>query len=88
MTQQIWAFLGGKQVPEEDATVGVKTHALHYGTAVFEGIRGNWNERLGKVAIFRLEEHYERLLRGCQILRIDIGYSVEDLCKITTDLLE
>lgn len=88
MTQQIWAFLGGKQVPEEDATVGVKTHALHYGTAVFEGIRGNWNERLGKVTIFRLEEHYERLLRGCKILRINLPYSVADLCKITTDLLE
>jgi branched-chain amino acid aminotransferase len=88
MTQQIWAFLGGKQVPEEDATVGVKTHALHYGTSVFEGIRGNWNERLGKVSIFRLKEHYERLLRGCQILRIDLPYSVDDLCKITTDLLE
>ena len=88
MTQQTWAFLGGKQVPEENAMVGVKTHALHYGTAVFEGIRGNWNERLGKVAIFRLKEHYERLLRGCQILRINLPYSVDDLCKITTDLLE
>lgn len=88
MTQQTWAFLGGKQVPEEDATVGVKTHALHYGTAVFEGIRGNWNERLGEVAIFRLEEHYERLLRGCKILRINLPYTVADLCKITTDLLE
>ena len=54
MTQQAWAFLGGKQVPLEDAKVGVQTHALHYGTAVFEGIRGNWNERIGKVSIFRL----------------------------------
>jgi branched-chain amino acid aminotransferase len=88
MTQQAWAFLGGKQVPEEDAKVGVKTHALHYGTAVFEGIRGNWNERLGKVAIFRLKEHYERLLRGCQILRIELPYDADDLCKITVDLLQ
>jgi len=88
MTQQAWAFLGGKQVPEEDAKVGVKTHALHYGTAAFEGIRGNWNERLGKISIFRLKEHYERLLRGCQILRIELPYSADDLCKITTDLLE
>ena len=88
MTQQTWAFLGGNQVPEEDAKVGIKTHALHYGTAVFEGIRGNWNERTGKVAIFRLKEHYERLLRGCNILRINLPYTVDDLCKITTDLLE
>ena len=88
MAQETWAFLGGKQVPEEEAVVGVKTHALHYGTAVFEGIRGNWNERLGKVVIFRLREHYERLIRGCQILRISLPYSVDELCKITTELLE
>lgn len=88
MTQQAWAFLGGKQVPQEEAKVGVMTHALHYGTAVFEGIRGNWNEQLGKVVIFRLKEHYERLLRGCKILRIELTYSADDLCKITTDLLE
>ncbi len=88
MTQQAWAFLGGKQVPLEDAKVGVMTHALHYGTAVFEGIRGNWNERKGKVVIFRLKEHYERLLRGCKILRIELPYTADDLCKITIDLLE
>ena len=88
MTQQAWAFLGGEQIPLEDAKVGVMTHALHYGTAVFEGIRGNWNERTGKVVIFRLQEHYERLLRGCKILCIELPYSVGDLCKITVDLLE
>lgn len=88
MTQQAWAFLGGRQVPLEDAKVGVMTHALHYGTAVFEGIRGNWNERKGKVVVFRLKEHYERLLRGCKILRIELPYSADDLCQITVDLLE
>ena len=88
MTQQAWAFLGGKQVPLEDAKVGVMTHALHYGTAVFEGIRGNWNERNGNVVIFRLKEHYERLLRGCKILRIELPFSVDELSRITVDLLE
>ena len=88
MTRKAWAFLGGKQVPEEDAKVGVMTHALHYGTSVFEGIRGNWNDRIGKIAIFRLAEHYERLLRGCKILRIDLPYSVDDLCQITVDLAD
>ena len=44
MGSQPWAFLSGKQVPLEDAKVGIMTHALHYGTAVFEGIRGNWND--------------------------------------------
>ena len=83
-----YAWFQGKCVPFGDAKVSVATHALHYGTAVFEGIRGNWNERLGKVVIFRLREHYERLIRGCQILRISLPYSVDELCKITTELLE
>ena len=40
---QSLAFFQGKVVPIEEAQVNVMTHALHYGTAVFEGIRGNWN---------------------------------------------
>jgi branched-chain amino acid aminotransferase len=63
------------------------THALHYGTAVFEGIRGNWNEAHGKVYIFRLKEHYERLIRGCKILCIELPYSADDYVDITVDLL-
>ena len=88
MTPDAYAFLGGKQVPLKDAKVGVMTHALHYGTAVFEGIRGNWNEEHGKMYVFRLREHYERLLRGCKILRINLPYTADDLCQITVDLLE
>lgn len=88
MAAQAWAFLGGKQVRLEDAKVSIMTHALHYGTAAFEGIRGNWNEEHGKTYVFRLREHYERLLRGSRILKIELPYSVDDLCKITTDLLE
>ncbi|MDA1256604.1 MAG: branched-chain amino acid transaminase [Chloroflexi bacterium] len=88
MAPEPYAFLGGKQVPLADAKVGIMTHALHYGTAVFEGVRGNWNEEHGKMYVFRLREHYERLLRGSNILRIVLPYSVEDLIGITTDLLE
>lgn len=88
MAKQAYAFLGGRQIPLEDAKVGVMTHALHYGTAVFEGIRGNWNEAHGKMYVFRLREHYERLLRGCNILRISLPYTADDLCQITVELLE
>ena len=55
---------------------------------MFEGIRGNWNPRQDKVFIFRMREHYERLLRGCSIMKIELPYSVDDLCKITVDLME
>jgi branched-chain amino acid aminotransferase len=64
------------------------THALHYGTAVFEGIRGNWNDEKKTVFIFRLKEHYDRLIRGCRLLMLDIPYSAQDLCDITVELVE
>lgn len=88
MTPKAYAFLGGKQVPLEEAKVGVMTHALHYGTAAFEGIRGNWNEKHGKMYVFRLKEHYERLLRGAKILRMELPYTADEMCQITVDLLE
>jgi branched-chain amino acid aminotransferase len=82
------AFFKGQVVPLSEAKVNVMTHALHYGTGVFEGIRGNWNQEQGVVNIFRLREHYERLLRGCRLLMLDIPYSVDQLCEITVDLVE
>jgi branched-chain amino acid aminotransferase len=76
-----------KQImPLGEAKIGVMTHALHYGTGVFEGIRGNWNPAHKQIYLFRLKEHYERLLRGCKILKIDLPYSVDDLIKITVDV--
>ncbi len=86
--QNLHAFFKGAVVPMDEAKVSVTTHALHYGTAVFEGIRGNWNEEQGKMFIFRMREHYERLLRGCKILLLDIPYTVDQLCDITVDLVE
>ena len=82
------AYFRGQTVPVSDAKVSIMTHALHYGTAVFEGVRGNWNQEQGKIFIFRLREHYERLMRGCRILVMDIPFSVSDLCKITEDLVQ
>ncbi len=88
MTSKPYAFLGGKQVLLTEAKVGIMTHALHYGTAVFEGIRGNWNQEQKCIYIFRLREHYERLIRGCKILKIDLPYSVDDFIDITVNLLK
>lgn len=82
------AFFEGEIVPVDSAKVGIMTHALHYGTAVFEGIRGNWNPIKEKMFVFRLKEHYERLIKGCKILNMDINYSVQDLCNITIDLIK
>ena len=82
------AFFEGNIIPIDSAKVGIKTHALHYGTAVFEGIRGNWNSEHNKIYVFRLREHYERLIKGCKILKMDIDYSVDELCEITVNLIK
>ena len=81
------AFHDGEYVRLEDAKVGIMTHALHYGTGAFEGIRGNWNERDEKMYIFRLREHYERMLAGAKLLWIDVPYSLDELCEITTQVV-
>ena len=82
------AFHKGEFVPLEQATVGVMTHAFHYGTAVFEGIRGNWSAEEERTYIFRLREHYERLLMGCKVMRIRLPYSLQELCDITVEMVE
>lgn len=81
------AFFRGGIVPLSEARISVTTHALHYGTAVFEGIRGNWNDAQGKIFIFRMREHYERFLQGCRMMMMPLPYTVDDLCRITKDLV-
>ena len=87
MSQAIAYFTGGF-VPLSEANINITTHALHYGTAVFEGIRGNWNEDRSTMFVFRPREHYERLIQGCRIMMMDIPHSVDDLLKITDDLIK
>ena len=88
MSPTPYAFFKGEYVPAGDAKVGIMTHALHYGTGVFEGIRGNWNSDKQVIYMFRVREHYERLLRGCRLLMMDLPYSLEELCNITVELVE
>ena len=83
-----YAFLRKEFVPLAEAKIGVMTHALHYGTALFEGIRGNWNKDKKQMYIFRLKEHYERLLNGCRVLKMDLPYTLDDLCRITVELAQ
>jgi branched-chain amino acid aminotransferase len=74
-TKQIW--FNGELVPWERATVHVMTHALHYGSSVFEGIRSYDTPR--GPAIFRLQPHLRRLADSARIYRMEIPYSQEDL---------
>ena len=82
------AYFRKQFVPISEAKIGVMTHALHYGTGVFEGIRGNWNSEQQQLYLFHLREHYERMHHGCQILKINPPHTIDELCQITIELVE
>lgn len=82
-----YAYFRKKIVPFAEANVSIMTHGLHYGTGVFEGIRGNWNKEEGQTYLFRAREHYERLLNNARLLRMSVPNSAEDLTRITVDLV-
>ena len=81
------AYFQRRFVSLSEAKLGVMTHALHYGTACFEGIRGNWNREEDRIYLFRSREHYQRLARSCQLIKIGLPYTIDELCDITVDLV-
>lgn len=76
---KIW--MDGELVPWEEAKVHVLTHALHYGSGVFEGIRAYETKR--GPAVFRLPDHLRRLFRSARVYHMDIPYTVEQLAEAT-----
>ena len=80
-TQKIWR--DGQLVNWADATIHVLSHAVHYGSSVFEGIRCYETPTGG--AVFRLREHMRRLLDSARIYRMPMRYSVDDLVQATVD---
>ena len=73
------AYLRGEFMPLEDAKIGIMTHAFNYGTAVFEGIRGNWNDDSGELYLFRVRDHVERLRQSAKIMRLELHASDDEL---------
>ena len=69
-------YFDGKYMPLRDAQVNILTHALHYGTGVFEGIRAHWVPTDDDLFILRAHEHYERWKKNCGILRIHVPATV------------
>ncbi len=83
-----YAYFQKQFVPLAEAKIGIMTHAFNYGTGVFEGIRGNWNDREQQLYLFRIKEHYDRMRRSCRIMRIEFPFSNEELHSLTTKLVE
>jgi branched-chain amino acid aminotransferase len=80
-------FMNGEFIPAEQGVISVRTHAFAYGTGCFEGIRGYWNEKEQQVYLFRAREHFERLLKSCKILMIEIPFTAEQMVELTVDLI-
>lgn len=81
-----YTFFQGKVVKTEDAKVSIMTNALQYGTGVFAGIRGYYNEK-GFLNVFRIADHYERFLNSFKIIGVTVAYTKEELVEITLKLL-
>lgn len=82
-----WVFFDGEIRRYADSRLGLMTHALHYGTGCFEGIRAYWVEEDQQLYAFRMAEHYERLRDSSKILLMELPYTTEELCAVTTEIL-
>ena len=67
--------------------MGILTHALHYGSGVFEGIRAHWDEAQQELFVMRPVDHYERWKQNCGFLRIVVPLSPEELSEMTLELM-
>jgi len=81
-------FMNGEFLPAERGVISVRTHAFAYGTGCFEGIRGYWSKEDQQIYLFRLREHYERLLRSSKILRMELPYTIDKLVDISVELIK
>ncbi|MBV8534618.1 MAG: branched-chain amino acid aminotransferase [Alphaproteobacteria bacterium] len=76
-----WIWMDGKLVPWREAKIHVLTHALHYGSAVFEG------ERIYGGKVFKLREHSQRLIDSGKILGFDVPMTVEQIDAATNEVV-
>ena len=82
-----YVFFRGRVVPYSDVKVGVLTHALNYGTAVFGGIRAYWNDNEKQLFVFRPEDHFRRFLQSAKLLCMELPHSADDMVKGLLELI-
>ena len=85
MSQTIW--MNGELVPYEDAKVHVLTHALHYGTSVFEGVRA-YETPDGGTGVFRHTDHIDRLFRSAALYHMDVPFSKDAIQQCVMIVLQ
>jgi branched-chain amino acid aminotransferase len=86
LSETEWIWHDGQFVPWADAKVHVLCHSLQFGSSAFEGVRCYATPR--GPAIFRLEDHLQRLVNSCRIYRMEFKYSVDELVAACCELVE
>jgi branched-chain amino acid aminotransferase len=86
LTETEWIWHDGAFIRWQDATIHVLAHSLQFGSSVFEGIRCYATPR--GPAIFRLEDHLQRMVDSCKIYRMDLPYSIDELVSACCELVE
>jgi branched-chain amino acid aminotransferase len=84
---QYWVYLDGEVKRYADAKVGLMTHALQYGTGVFEGIRGYWSPEHEQLFLLKLREHYRRMQNSVKVLKLKIPMNLDELCETSIELI-
>ena len=79
-----FVWFDGKFVKDEDAKVSVMTHAIHYGTSVFEGLRGYWNSK--NLYIFRLADHIKRFRNSGKVYSISLKFTDKEIAEAIIQL--
>jgi len=87
MDLPINAYFRGSIVPYSQAKIGVLSHGLNYGTAVFAGMRGYWNNEENQLFLFRPYDHFRRFLNSAKIMHMEFDLNPESLTRITLALL-
>jgi len=81
------AYIRGKFVPLHEANINIMTHAFLFGTAIYEGVRGYYNDINNQLYLFRLKEHFERMVRNSALLKIHDYMPVDRMCAVTKELI-
>ena len=86
LTATDWIWRDGEFIRWEDATIHVLSHSMQFGSSAFEGIRAYATPR--GPAIFRLEDHLQRLIDSCRMYRMDLKYSLDELVAAAVEVVD
>ena len=82
-----WVYHDGEFGRYHDVKLGLMTHALHYGTGVFEGIRAYWNSGQKQLYLLQAPAHFDRMRRSANVMRFKLPHSTEELVNLTIEVL-